>query len=285
VNDTARTVETGTAFYEHLGPGTPTDPDTTVERFRPTEHTVSTWGPDMQHGAPPSALLTRALETHRRRPDTRPTRICIDLLGPVPLTDLDVRTRIDRPGRRIELLVAELWTTTGDGTDRPVARGTAWRLETTEIPEIPDLARSHEPHLPPADTLDPTELDLFGSTGYIDTLDWRVVTPLGAPGPSAAWLRTRSALVADETPTPLQHVFTVADVANGIGSKLHPAQWLFLNTDLTVHLFRAPEPGDWTGITADTAVGPDGVGMTSGILHDETGPLGRITQNVQVRRR
>lgn len=284
VNGTDVTAVNGTAFYEPLTPDA-TAADTTIERFRPTAHTVSTWGPDMQHGAPPSALLVRALEQHRARPDTRPTRICIDLLGPIPLTDLDVRTRLERPGRRIELLVAELWTTTGDGTDRPVARGTAWRLETIDLPDIPALAHTRDPHLPPVDTLDDTDLDVFGATGYIDTLDWRVVTPLGVPGPSAAWLRTHAALVAGETPTPLQRLFTVADVANGIGSKLNPAQWLFLNTDLTVHLFRAPGPGTWTGISAETAVGPDGVGMTTGILHDETGPLGRITQTVQVRRR
>src|SRR5690606_8055272 len=105
-------------------------PDLQVETFRPTDHTVSTWGPHLQHGAPPSALLARAVERHRPRPDTRLTRLTVELLGPVPLTDIEVRTRIERPGRRIELVVAELWAGTDDGPARAVARGTGWRLET-----------------------------------------------------------------------------------------------------------------------------------------------------------
>ncbi|MEE2032473.1 thioesterase family protein [Rhodococcus sp. CC-R104] len=254
-----------------------------VEHFRPTRHTVSTWGDDLQHGAPPSALLTRALERHTPRPGTRLTRITIDLLGPVPLTDIEVRSWIDRPGRKIELVVAELWATAPDGTRRAVARGTAWRLETVDLP---DVARTSEPPLTPVAETERTDMaGVFSSfTGYIDTLDWRIVVPFGVPGPSAAWLRTDVALVEGETPTVVERLFTVADVANGIGSKLDPRHWLFLNTDLTVHLFRAPD-SDWTGIAAETSVGPDGVGMTTGVLYDETGPLGRITQNVQVRPR
>ncbi|HET8993155.1 MAG TPA: thioesterase family protein [Rhodococcus sp. (in: high G+C Gram-positive bacteria)] len=260
--------------------GTPTDPH--IESFRPTRHTVSTWGPDLQHGAPPSALLVRALERHRPRPDARLSRICIDLLGPVPLTDIEVRTRIDRPGRQIELVVAELWATAPDGTGRAVARGTGWRLQTHALP---DVARTSEPALAPFDpTAETSDMTLFGLSGYIDTLDWHIVTPFGVPGPSAAWVHARLDLVEGETLTPLERLFTVADVANGIGSKLDPAHWLFLNTDLTVHLFRQPA-SHWTGISAETSVGPDGIGMTTGVLHDEHGPLGRITQNVQVRPR
>ncbi|MFD6881865.1 thioesterase family protein [Rhodococcus sp. DT1] len=258
------------------------DPDVSIERFRPTEHTVSTWGPDLQHGAPPSALLARALERHRPRPGTRLTRITVDLLGPVPLSDLEVRTRIDRPGRKIELVVAELWATAPDGTARAVARGTGWRLETVDLP---DVARTSEPPLPPVDTVPAGSVGHPAwSGGYISTLEWRVVTEFGVPGPSAAWVCAPLPLVDGETPTGLDRLMTVADVANGVGSKLDPTRWLFLNTELTVHLFRAPDP-TWVGISAETSVGPDGVGMTAGVLYDEAGALGRIAQNVQVRSR
>lgn len=271
--------------HENTRSATPSDTTTgtvRVEWFRPTAHTVSTWGHDLQHGAPPSALLTRALERHAPRPGTRLTRITIDLLGPVPLTDIEVRSWIDRPGRKIELVVAELWATAPDGTHRAVARGTGWRLETVDLPAV---ARTSEPALTPVAATEPAELTGdFWQTGYINTLDWRIVTPFGVPGPSAAWVRTDLALVEGETPTAVERLFTVADVANGIGSKLDPRHWLFLNTDLTVHLFRVPD-SDWTGIAAETSTGPDGVGMTTGVLYDETGALGRITQNVQVRPR
>jgi hypothetical protein len=41
------------------------------ERFAATDLARSTWSPAMQHGAPPSALLARALERHEQRDDTR----------------------------------------------------------------------------------------------------------------------------------------------------------------------------------------------------------------------
>lgn len=267
----------------------PTSPNRTdgtdIEVFRPTEHTVSTWGPHLQHGAPPSALLARAIERHRPTPGTRLSRLTVELLGPVPLTDLEVRTRIDRPGRKIELVVAELWATAPDGTTRAVARGTGWRLETVDLPEP---ARTSEAPMPaPGEVTDTTFTGPPWDSGYITTLDWRIVVPFGAPGLSSAWVRSDIALVEGETPTGLDRLMSVADVANGIGSKLDPRAWTFLNTELTVHLFRAPDytEQDWVGIAAEMSVGPDGIGMTAGLLYDETGALGRITQNVQVRPR
>lgn len=262
--------------------GGPGDGGTAVERFRPTAHTVSTWAPTMQHGAPPSALLARALERCGRRPDARLTRICVELLGPVPLTEIEVRTRIDRPGRKVELVVAELWAAGPDGTPRAVARGTAWRMQTADLPEVAHAADAPLP--PPAQGVVEHPGSAFWQTGFVRTLDWRTITPIGTPGPSAAWLRTDLALVEGEAPTPVERLFTVADVANGVGSKLDPAVWTFLNTDLTVHLFREPV-GEWVGISAETSTGPDGVGMTAGVLYDEDGAVGRIAQTVQVRPR
>ena len=84
--------------------------------------------------------------------------------------------------------------------------------------------------------------------------------------------------------TPLERLFAVADAANGIGAKLQPNEWTFLNTDLAVHVFRIPA-GEWVGIRAETSYGPDGIGTTIGTLLDETGAVGSIQQSVLVRRR
>ena len=64
------------------------------ELFHATEHTVSAWGPDLQHGAPPSAVLTRAMDRHERTADTRIARVTVDLLGPVPLGEVRTRARV-----------------------------------------------------------------------------------------------------------------------------------------------------------------------------------------------
>jgi hypothetical protein len=54
------------------------------EKFCATDLVRSTWTAAIQHAAPVSALLVRALERCAARDDTRLSRVAIDLLGPVP---------------------------------------------------------------------------------------------------------------------------------------------------------------------------------------------------------
>jgi len=60
------------------------DADPQGEKFIATDLVRSTWSAAIQHGAPMSALLVRALERCEARDDTRLSRALIDLLGPVP---------------------------------------------------------------------------------------------------------------------------------------------------------------------------------------------------------
>ncbi|MFC4604532.1 thioesterase family protein [Rhodococcus kronopolitis] len=265
------------SYYVPLG----RDADGT-ERFASTPLTVSTWADTMQHGAPPSALLVRALERCQPREDARLTRVVVEILGPVPIAEIEVRAWVDRPGRRVELVVAELWAAGPDGTARAVARGTGWRMQTADT-----VAAVHtgEPVLAPVSQAHEVEMSgEFWGTGFVTSLDWRWLAEIGGRGPGQVWARPTPVLVEGETLSPVQRLFTVADVANGVGAKLDPSKWTYLNTDLTVHLFREPE-GEWVGISAETSYGPDGVGMCAGVLHDESGPVGRINQTLQIRRR
>ena len=92
------------SYYE-LMDGT----DTLGEKFAATDLVRSTWSAAIQHGAPVSALLVRALERCEARDDTRLSRVMIDLLGAVPAEgDLWVRSRIERSGKQIELVSAEM---------------------------------------------------------------------------------------------------------------------------------------------------------------------------------
>ena len=69
---------------------------------------------------------------------------------------------------------------------------------------------------------------------------------------------------------------------NGVAVRARPDAVAFPNTDLTVHVFRQPH-GEWLGLDVEVAFGPDGVGMTSAVLHDETGPFGRALQILTLR--
>jgi Thioesterase-like superfamily len=256
--------------------------DPVGEKFRATDFTISTWTATIQHGAPPSALLVRALERCAAREDTRLSRVAIDLLGPVPVTDqLWVRAEVVRPGRQIELVVAEMLALGPDGNPRPVARATGWRLQTIDTSEVVHAAQAP---LPPLAQGRNHNLGDHWDRNYVHSLDWRWLTEPTRGGVGESWLKPIVDLVKGETMTPLERLFAVADDANGIGSSLDIRKWTFLNNDLVVHIHRIPT-SEWIGIRAETNYGPDGIGTTVGTLFDQRGALGSIAQSVLVRRR
>ena len=86
------------AFFVPLGDG----------RYRATERTSGPWDPRHQHAGPPSALLTGALERTAPREDMVLARVTVEILGAVPIAEVEVETSVERPGRSVELLAGEL---------------------------------------------------------------------------------------------------------------------------------------------------------------------------------
>jgi hypothetical protein len=194
----------------------------------------------------------RAFEEVEGGHDRRLARVTIEILGPAPLTELSVRARLERPGRSVELLSAELL----DGT-RVVARASAWRLATSDTTAI--AANAAEPLPSPVGVPESGWPDGWRG-GYLNAMEWRwVAGDPTLPGPAAVWARPRVALVEGEKTSPLQRLFVVADSANGVSNFLDPREWWFINTELTVHIQREPE-GEWIGLDATTIVGPHGRG-------------------------
>ncbi|MBX7430810.1 thioesterase family protein [Mycobacterium sp. Y57] len=252
------------------------------ERFAATDLVRSTWSAAIQHAAPVSALLVRALQRCEPRDDTRLSRVLIDLLGPVPAEgDLWVRAQRERAGTQIELVSAEMLAAGPDGQRRAVARASGWRLQTLDTADI--VHATAEPLRPLAEARG-RDMKKNWDRNYVHSLDWRWLTKPMSDGPGESWIRPEVDLVKGEQMTPLERLFAVADDANGIGSKLDIRRYTFLNTDLVVHLHRLPV-GEWTGIRAETNYGPDGIGTTLGTLFDEAGPVGAIQQSVLIRPR
>jgi hypothetical protein len=265
------------SYYELLDAADPVG-----EKFTATDLVRSTWTAQIQHAAPVSALLVRALERCAARDDTRLSRVAIDLLGPVPADgDMWVRSKVERPGKQIELITAETLALGPDGEPRPTARATGWRLHKLDTAELASAAAPLPRPLAEARTRD---LAKNFDRNYVHSLDWRWLTTPLSDGPGESWIKPTTNLVAGETMTPLERLFAVADCANGIGSKLDITKWTFLNNDLVVHVHRIPD-GEWVGVRAETSYGPDGIGTTVGTLFDETGAVGAIQQSVLVRRR
>ncbi|AYJ33994.1 thioesterase family protein [Corynebacterium xerosis] len=253
-----------------------------IERYRPTLHTWGPWGA-FQHGAPPAAILTHALQHCPGLPDgMRTTRVAVDLLGAVPYTEMRTRARISRPGKQILKVEAELLAQDRNGKWRAVASASAWRmavLETTEVEK--SFAR---PIPGPEEAGDGGPLYEDWDCGYIDSIDI-----LNMPDPDEPeshhrihWVRTDKPIVAGIETDGVEYLMSMVDVANGVGASLDPRKWMFMNTDLVVHLHREPE-GEWIGISAKASIGPDGIGMTAAYLYDRRGPVGRSMQTLLVR--
>jgi len=265
------------SYYELID-----DADPAGEKFTATDLVRGTWTAAIQHGAPVSALLVRALERCAQRDDTRLSRVVVDLLGPVPAEgNFWVRANVERAGTKIELVSAQMLGLGPDGQPRPVAKASGWRFQQLDTH---DVMRASAPRLPPVSEAHSRNLAEKFDRNYVHSLDWLWLTTPLDDGPGESWIKPTVDLVKGETMTPLQRLFAVADCANGVGSKIDISTWTFLNTDLAVHVFRVPE-GDWIGIRAETNYGPDGVGTTVGTLLDEQGAVGSIQQAVLVRRK
>ena len=255
------------AFYERRG----------ANGYRSTEHTAGPWSTESQHLGPPSALLVRELEGCAPRDGMLLSRLVLDVLGPVPVADLEVSASVIRPGRSVELLAAEL---THDG--RAVLRAQAWRINQGDTAAI---ASDFSGMLPEPPACPKMHMPKDWSCGYLDAVDWRSVDgDMVTPGDAIVWGKPLVPTVEGEETTALQRLFTIADSASGVSSRLDIRKWLAINTDLSVHLHREPQ-GSWFALEASTVIGPTGVGVATSVVHDLLGPVARTAQSLFVRER
>jgi hypothetical protein len=249
------------------------------DRFVPSELTRGPWDPDAQHAGPPSALLGRAIERCGEPDGLQVGRVTFEIMRPVPLEPLAVEARVVRPGRSVELVEASL-----SGPEGELMRARSWRLRTRPV-ELEPPPRPEPPGHGPADGEPGGFFETGMDVGYHTAVDYRFVEGgFVEAGPALVWMRMRQPLVAGEEPTPLQRVLTVADSGNGVSAALDYRRFLFINTDLSVHLSRMPA-GEWVCLEARTFPEAEGVGLADTALYDERGRIGRAAQTLLVRAR
>jgi hypothetical protein len=256
------------AFYEAAGNG----------MFVATPATAGPWDAGAQHGGPPSALLARAFERHEPVEGQHLSRVCVDILRPVPVAPLAVRVRTVRPGKRVTLIegVAE-----AGGQEVLHARG--WRIAEPASPAAAAGGDATVPDLP--EHSDRGFWKGAHAGGYLTAMDWRFVTGgFTDAGPAEVWMRHRVPLVAGEETSPVCRALIVADSGNGVSAYLDPTEWLFVNVDLTVVLHRQPR-GEWVLLDATTTIGPAGTGIAASRLGDRDGTFGRGLQTLVIARR
>jgi hypothetical protein len=268
------------------------------ETYEPTELTRGPWDAYAQHAGPPAALLGHVIEGYARD-GMRIARITFDILRPVPLSTLRAETRMVHGGRRVEVVEATL---TSDG--KTVMRANALRIRAEkdaapdghlpgrqtaasdkEIPDkgIPD-PEIPDPEIAAPDELEETRIPIRFDVGYHTAMDTR--NAKGAfeiPGPATVWFRMRHPLIDGEPVRPVERVLIAADSGNGVSGVLNMMEYVYINPELTVHLYRYPTT-EWVCLEAVSHISPDGIGLADTVLHDEAGPIGRGSQSLYVAR-
>ena len=268
------------AFYEPAGPHT----------FVATPATAGPWSAQSQHGGPPSALAARALQRHDPDETQRLARVAVDILRPIPVAKVTLRTRTVRPGRRVSLLEAVM-----EAGGQEVLHARGWRIAITSggpgvaaatasatpvAPGSPD-APAGPPEIPAAQP--PSRFPGGHMTGYLDAIDWRFLAGGGfdKPKPAKVWTRPRIPLIEGEEPSPMSRALLVADSGSGVSAVLDPLGFLFINVDLTVILSRDPV-GEWLLLDAATTIGQQGTGLAETTISDVQAPCGTALQTLLV---
>lgn len=253
-------------------------------RFIPTELAASPWGAQVLHGGPPSGLLARAIEHAHADPEMHVSRITVDLFRPVPRQPLHTTARTVREGRRIAVVEASLFA-----GETEVSRATALLLRQSEV----DLPGEHLPAgatLPGPEGIPTTGLSellaadspagsprpqMEGVRGFHTTIEVRRVD--ARPGAGTAWIRIPVPFVLGEETTPLVRVAATADFGNALGHIRAGASIGFINADISLYLHRMPV-GEWVALQSHGSAQPHGVGIVETIVHDPSGPVGRVVQ-------
>jgi hypothetical protein len=241
------------------------------KNYVPTRLARGPWGPSIS-GNYVGGLLGRTVEQEVDDADLQPARLTVDLLRPVALAPLQMRSSVMRDGRRLRLVDAVM---TQD--DVIVARASALFLRRSEHSTVDTVWTS--PVDMPAIPADPVMLaddvpmvfhsygrdQVTGSPG-VGIKEWQHL------GQKFAWMRETKFLVDDEPLSP----FTRAVMAGDVTSSL--THWgteglQFINADYTITLSRLPE-GVYIGLASVTHYSHAGVATGVATLFDETGPIG-----------
>lgn len=253
------------AFYEPAGDGV----------VVATPYTRGPWAVDAQHGGPPAALIARAVEgAGEHAGDFVVARLTLELLRPVPISELRVRVEPVKLGRTVERWSAELWA-----AGSCVLRASALRIRRT--PVASSLPQP-DPAWPEPSDAEPLQLSFFPwDMGYHRGVELRIVHGGWGRTPIGIWGRPTVSLIRGERLSPLQALMVLADAQSGMGVPLDPRRYTFVNPDLTVYLERPPV-GTWFGFDVRSTSSGIGVGLAQSAIRDRDGVVARSAQSLVV---
>jgi hypothetical protein len=249
------------------------------ERYVAAPEGRAMWYPNALHGGPIAALFAREAERLPSDVPMRVVRLTVALRKPVPSgVPLDMEVEVARRGKRI--LAADL-RLCSEGT--PLAECAALAIRQGDV-TLPDLPSGPPP--PQPEGFDTFPAEPAGEAWYhVAAIDFRFVEgAFHEFGPATAWFRLTMPVVDGEEPTPLQRVASAADFGNGISMILNPAEYVFINPDVTLYVHRDPVD-EWVCLRARSEMEPTGVGLARSEILDRQGPIGTALQSLFVEHR
>jgi Thioesterase-like superfamily len=243
-------------------------------RYVATPAALGPWTDQALHGGPPTMLLAREIELVPSEREMFVARLTVELLRPVGRIPLEVRSRIARPGRKVQLVEASLWN-----GEQEVARATGLRIRraTVDVPQTIDPPPHPEPESVGAWHGGWRRGDAYHVLG----VDVRGPALGEERGPGWAWFRLKLPLLPGEDPSPLIRICAAADFPNGISYVVDPRRTTFVNPDLSVFVIKPPVD-EWVLVNARTWLEPGGTGVAEGALYDRRGRIGRSMQSLIV---
>lgn len=203
-------------------------------------------------------------------------RLTLDLLRPVPVTPLRLDVAALRPGRRLD--VSQVVVRDGE-TAVARAVGLRLRLQDVAVPLSPTMGPPPAPGEAAVEWW-PEEGFAAGNGFHHEAVEIRMVSGnFAQPGPGTGWVRLKCAVVAGSEVLGVERAAAASDFINGMSAYLSPAEYLFINPDLSVFLARPPH-GEWIGLAATSLGFATGTGNAEARLYDMDGDLGRSVQSL-----
>lgn len=255
----------------------PTDDANTYES---TDLANAGWYEEGQHGGALAALITGHVERIPTLTAMEIARITVEIFRVVPLVPLTIHTEVVREGKRIQKIRAEVT----DPGGAMLSMASIQRLRTADRP-LPHGAETPDLSFPLPDDSHAPDQDTWGVGRAKKTMFHRNAIEIreirggfNVPGPGAVWIRPSVPIIAGEPISPAQRAVVVADFCNGVSRSLS-GDWVFMNSDLTVHIGRYPI-GDWVALDAESHYSNLGRGVAAGSLWDQSAWVGRSAQTL-----
>jgi len=232
------------------------------------------WDPTVQHGAAPASLVAWAAEQVPLERPMQVSRITIDLMRPVPVGPLEMKTEILRQGRKIQLIAIRLFAGAVE-----VVRASVLKVRVAEFKHS-ETAREEPFDLPAPESGRRPESSAKNHSGFLGRVSARQVKgDLAKPGPAAAWFSIESPIIDGVPTSALMRAAMAADFCNGVSAVVDFERWTFINADSTLSLIRMPI-GDWILVDARTRAGASGAGIACARLADRQGYFACAAQTI-----